>query len=479
MKPVRNSGSFEINGGDSEWFPSGRRGLPTGTTGNKTWISRPGRWGSGMDIGGGQSLPFTGFGYGHLGGPAGPTSGNLPMPHLPGDSGETWWNPQGLPGGSWPSALTRCISLVVGGALATPMTVTRKDDPTQLDLPRWLLDPMGVTPKRGVQDEVGTGLDDEAPLWPAAMRLTRAEFWSSVCWWSLNFGRGAFIHQVTRDAEGVPSPRAGSFLLVDPFALTIDKDSGCWVFYEGSDNELATDADGRFMVGSVEYQLKVMRGMAPHDEATGDWFGGVITRHWATVNELRRIQDFTVQMFDSATPSGVLSVKTPAGFNAKDAQQLKDSWNEAHGGGKSGGVAVLNSTVEYQTIGRQRMLDMDLPAVHKASIMSIAHAYRMSAVHLDVGDSLTYTTKRDARQDLVDSVLRQFATSWTDLLHTMLPAGQRATIRFDQYINPSQEDLVAAWLPAYQAGVVTLEEIRAKIGLPPLSGDAVDEDSRR
>ncbi len=437
-------------------------GSPTGSPGNLTWVTQPGRYGSGMAVGGGAA-EFTGYGYGAIG-PNGPDRNNLPMPW---PSEGLWWAGQGT-WGDWPPALTRCSSIITGGVMGTPWSLSENNNPKPLQLPQWLINPMGVNRVRGVGNE---------PVYGIVERRTAGEFFSTIIWHALNFGRGAWTYEVAADGF---TPIAGTCLLIDPFAIERHRDSDVWVFNPGGADPIITDRDGYYTMKGNQYRLIVMRGLPPHDSLSSDWFGGVIPRHFASVTELKKVHGYISSMYDSPVPSGVLKVSTPAGFTSEEADRLKSSWVDAHGNGKSGGVAVLNSTVDYQQIAKGKLLDMDIPSVTKASLMSIAHAYGLSSVWLDVsGDSITYTNRIDARTDLVDQTLRPMGNRFEQMIDSILPAGQRLSIKWAKFIQASQLELAQGWLPIWQAGAITLEEFRSKFDMPPNLGDAVDEDDRR
>ncbi len=471
-RPVRNSGDFKTNAGQSTWWPSGREGSPTGSAGNTIWNAPPGRFGSGFDVGGRNAGPgrYVGYGYGLSIGPPngeGPLFGNLPMPS---PIGESWWNqtPDGF--GNWPPALTRCTGIIVNSLLGTPWRLNRQDDEQQLKLPTWLTNPMLTSKVDGPLES------PKSPLFGVARRRTASEFFGHVLWWALNFGRGAFAYQLSASGQ----PLAGHMLPIDPFQITPNDDGG-WTFDPDGDDPMSTNLDGYFRLGAKDWRLVVMRGLpGPQDSLTGDWFSGVLPRHFASIRQLLRVDNYTTQTFNSPRPSGILRVSTPSGFDSSEAQALKDAWNDAHGGDKAGQVAVLNSTVDYSELGRTKLTDLDLPEVRRASLISIAHAYQMSSVHLDASaDSLTYGNRVDARQDLVDLTLRGFGDAFQHMIDSVLPAGQYLTINWSRFVQPSTEKLVATWLPVYQAGLMTESEFRMKCDLPQIMGEATNEESRR
>ena len=467
-RPVRNSGDFKVNADQSTWWPSGRKDSPTGSSGNTIWNAPPGRFGSGFDVGGRNAGPgrYTGYGYGLAIGPPngeGPLAGNLPMPS---PIAESWWN-QTVDGfGGWPPALTRCSGIITNAVMNTPWRLNRQGDDEQLKLPTWITNPMLTARTDGPNE----------PLFGVAQRRTAEEFWGHVLWYALNFGRGAWAYQLSASGQ----PLAGAMLPIDPFQIEPNDDGG-WTFDPHGDDPMATNSEGFFRLGARDWRLVVMRGLpGPQDKLTGDWFSGVLPRHYASIRQLLRVDQYTTQTFNSPRPSGILRVSTPSGFDASEAAELKRQWNEAHGGDKAGQVAVLNSTVDYAELGRTKLTDLDLPEVRRASLISIAHAYQLSSVFLDVSaDSITYSNRVDARQDLVDLTLRGFGNAFQSMMDSVLPAGQYLTINWSRFVQPSTEKLVATWLPVFQAGLITESEFRVKCELPQRLGEATEEESRR
>ena len=383
-----------------------------------------------------------GYGYGSIG-PNGPDSGNWPF--VPGQS---WWSGAGG-GGSILPAVTRATQLIVGPIVDTTWQVRRYDEDRRLRLPTWMWAPMLAGRLPGILQ----------PLYPASQRRDSTSFWSTLLTHALWWGRGAFIY--LEDADG--QPQAGSLRILNPFM--VGWDSGEWVLDPGGDEPLQADFDGGFTVGGRRWQMRVLRGLPPHDG--DDAFGGVLIRHAEAFGIGAHIQTYASNVFHQGIPAGVLKVSQP-NFGEDEAQNLRRAWQRAHGGDRRG-VAILNSSVDFAPISLNPV-ETDLDKIKRLSLMDIAHAFGLSSAWLDTGsDSLTYANTNDRRRDLKTHSLDVFGGQLMELFTTVLPAGQRAEIRWSDYTAASFEERMPAMVQAIEAGVLTVAEVREQLGFPPVS----------
>ena len=407
-------------------------------------------WSAGIGEGNtfGGSWSDMGYGYGAIG-PNGPDRGNWPGPLPDG----VWWGRYGGAGEVLP-AVTRATNLIVGPVVRTKWQIRRYNDPAPVDLPTWLYAPM-------LAGKVfGGGPDKPLPLFPAARRLDSFAFWSTLATHALWWGAGVFAY--LEDASG--QPQAGSLHILNPFLIARGSGGG-WVLDAFGDDPVETDFDGGVTVGGRRWQIRMLRGFPPHDDH--HLFGGVLIRHAKTFGIGAHIQTYAENVFHQGIPAGVLKVSTP-NFGPEEAQQIRRAWMDAHGGDRRG-IAVLNSAVDFSPVSITPV-EADLDKVKRLSMMDIAHAFGLSSAWLDTGsDSLTYANVSDRRRDLVSHTLELVGAGVAEMVTTILPAGQRMEIVWSDYTSAAEEDKIPILTQAVTSGLMTVDEARAELKLPPLA----------
>jgi HK97 family phage portal protein len=292
---------------------------------------------------------------------------------------------------------------------------------------------------------------------PAGQRLTGHQFWASVLTHALWWGRGAFVFMEAADRTPLP----GSMRQLNPFL--IERHDGYWVINPHSDDPVVTDFDGRFTLGGQPWRLVVMRGLAPNDDHTPE---GVLTRHFDTLRLGAAVSKYVADTFAAGgVPSGFLKVSTP-NMTQQTADALKKAWMAAHGGGKRS-VAVLNATTEYQPVA-VKPIDTDAANIAKMSEADIAHAFNLSSIWLDAGASgLTYQNQSDRRRDLVDLTLTGWGQALMETLSSVLPFGTEMKVQWATFTAPNLNEQVPTVVQAVTAGLMTIDEGRALLGLEP------------
>lgn len=389
----------------------------------------------------------------------------MPMPWGAGgnDSAPYWWlgsdqwNGNAIgPNGPWLSgansilpAITRCTEIIVGSLVKAPWRLTNSEGEL-LDRPAWLSDPM-------LQ---GTITGPSASLVPAGLRLNMVSFWSTYLTHALWYGVGAFIYVERSDSV---EPLAGSLRLLNPFLIDIDND-GHWVI--AAENPITTDRDGYFYIGNSKFRLVVLRGMPPHDLSAPS---GVLTRHYQTLRIGASVSQYVADLFKAGgVPSGFLKVSTP-GLKKADADSLRDSWMQAHGSGPRS-VAVLNAVVDYNPV-TLNPVDSNVAELVRASRADVAHAFNLSAVWLDEGQSgLTYNNNSDRRRDLVDISLAGWHGQISSTLSALFPYGTVLEKDWAAFTSPPMEETIPVLVQAVESGLMTALEARQRLGLAAQTG---------
>lgn len=361
----------------------------------------------------------------------------------------SWWNRPSQQMGFLP-AVTRCTTVIVNPIVRTPWQVYDANGPWS-SLPLWLRDPTlrGSTPGQFT-----------VPMMPWAARRSSHEFWQTVLTHAIWWGLGAFVCQ--EDSEG--RPLAGTLQILNPYML--EDIGGYWVIDPNGDNPIQTDFDGKFQLAGQTFRIYAMRGLPPNDGHTPE---GVLARHFETLRLGASIQTYQRGQFGNGVPPGFLKVTQP-NFGEDKAAELKKAWMEAHGGSKNS-IAVLNAMVDFTPISR-KPVDNETTALKHSHLVDVAHAFGLSASWLDTsaGASLTYSNITEKRKELLDISLTGFGQQFMEMLNACLAYGTGVRIMWDRFTNPDLIAQATVLTQAVQAGWLTADEARERVGMEPLAG---------
>lgn len=389
---------------------------------------------------------------------------------FPSDVPPIWW--YGLdsgggaypigPNGPWTDAqaeglpvVTRATSLVVGPLSAAPYRVSTDAPPVGVfeQSPRWITDPMLLRPDARFLD-----------VYPAALKLSRSEFWGSWIRSALWWGLGVFL--CTEDEAG--APMAGSLKLVDPRMVWTERhDDGLrWVI--GDDHDQTTfSRDGYLTLGPVTYRIVVLRN--PHSPVDVEGMSrGVFALSPSAFKLSGQIDTYASGTFRSGIPAGYLQVETP-GLQQDDATDLKARWLASHGGDRRS-IAVLNATTKFVPLNLSPV-DAALVEVKRLSVADVAFAFGLDPYTLGVslGNSATYNNLTDAWRQHRDFGLSPWIAAVDDTLSALTPTGSTVAVNLDGFANPTTAERFAAYKIGIDAGFIDADDVRTIEGLPPKS----------
>ena len=375
-----------------------------------------------------------------------------------GNGPTSYWPAWGMAGSL--ACVTRATSLIVDPIADSPFRVQELGFAgAPLPTPRWLTDPMLVRPDDRFTADVAA----------ATIKLTRSKFWRDLLCASLWWGLGAFIYQ-EQQAQGSLEPLAGTMRLIHPHHLgTKRNDDGALVWClnpSAGVDEVEFDRDGYLDVGGVRYRIAVLRNpLSPVDEE--GMSRGVFAMSPGAFRFGAELDGYASGQFRSGVPNGVLQVTTP-GLTGPEAQTLKQSWMNAHGGSRRS-IAVLNATTHFTPFNLSPV-DAALTDVKKLNIADVAFAFGMDPNMLGAGlqNSASYNNVRDYFRQHRDLTLGPWIAALQDLLTALLPGTQGVKIDLDQFTRAEPEQRYQAYMVAIRAGILTVDEVRALEGLPPL-----------
>jgi hypothetical protein len=374
------------------------------------------------------------------------------------------------PNGPWSSGqaaavptVTRATSLIVGPLTVAPYRVLDSvtGQPPPSGVPRWLTDPMLARP---------TFMPEAAGDFAAVLTRVRSGFWADWIRSAIWYGLGAFVWKAQADNG---QPQAGTMHLIQPRVLgTVRREdqrplaSGepplCWALNPYDMDPVLFDRDGT----AGPWHITVLRNPLSPVDAEG-MSKGVFDMHPTVFGLAGTIDNYQAGQFRSGVPNGYLKTEVP-GMTQPEADKLKGKWLTAHGGDRRS-IAVLNSTTSFVPINLSPV-DAALAEVKRLNVADCAFAFGLDPMTLGAGlnNSATYTNLRDAWENHRDFGLGPWIAGAQDTLTALLPGTQSVTVNLDGFANPAASERFAAYTVALNAGILTLDEVRALEGLPPL-----------
>lgn len=199
--------------------------------------------------------------------------------------------------------------------------------------------------------------------------------------------------------------------------------------------------------------------------------------------------DYVRAFFNNeGTPSGILTVKGKR-LSDTEAQGLQQKWTQrfSRGGPNRKGIAVLDESAEFQTVGAKLnelgdetlngkietriCMAFGVPPILVGSITGLRHVTQNATSKAAMQDFWQYTMSPELKS------IRKFLT-WSLLpMFENIDAIKKGNIRVNwdmtqvSALQPDLDAVVKRTVSAYQGGVLTLNEARADLKL-----DAVDDE---
>lgn len=169
-------------------------------------------------------------------------------------------------------------------------------------------------------------------------------------------------------------------------------------------------------------------------------------------------------------PSGVIKAKKSLDAEAK--KKLADSWFSTHGGKNTGGTALLDEEMEYQQLS-MTLADTQFAENRLEQIREIARVFRVPPTMLFELSRGTWANTEEMFRQFHSVTLKPWLTDWAWAYARVLLTPDERT---DTYIEFVTDDLLttdtAARATSYgqyrSMGVMTANEVRAGLNLPPL-----------
>lgn len=200
---------------------------------------------------------------------------------------------------------------------------------------------------------------------------------------------------------------------------------------------------------------------------------GVLEAGMATLDRLTAEARYAGKAFNSGVPSGLLRVKDPdlqVGTDDDDAgyataKGIKKAWQASVG---TGDVAVLSELVDFTPLSWTPS-DAQMVEARQLSLVDVANMFNLDPYWVGASQvSAPYQNVQQAALQLSRFTLGFWITALEAQFSRMLPRGQEAKFERDTILRDDQSTRVANYKTLVEIGALTVDEVRAREGLPPL-----------
>ncbi len=167
-------------------------------------------------------------------------------------------------------------------------------------------------------------------------------------------------------------------------------------------------------------------------------------------------------------PSGVLTVEGT--LDDDSFKRLKEDWKAAHGGRKTGGVAILEEGTEYKPISYTPEVLQFLES-RKFGVIEIARFLGLPPTKLFDGQAMTYNNIEHANLEVATDTLDAYCRSWEiEIKDKLLPKNLKAEFDLFQVFRADTNTRATFYRTMLQLGAITPNEIRIDEGYAPYEG---------
>lgn len=158
-----------------------------------------------------------------------------------------------------------------------------------------------------------------------------------------------------------------------------------------------------------------------------------------------------------------------------EEQRLLAKWKAAR---KAQTTAFIPASLQYHTVDTPSPAELQLVELQRQANLDIANALGIDPEDLGISTtSRTYSNDVDRRRNKLNEVLAPYMRAITDRLSMGDVTRRGYTVRFDttEFLLPNPTERWATYQTAHDMGAITIDEIRAKEGQPPLPADVEPE----
>lgn len=259
--------------------------------------------------------------------------------------------------------------------------------------------------------------------------------------WSMYGWGDAFVYVTSRYSDGYPA----LWTVLDPERVTVEV------------------SKGRRTYRSDKTPLKTEDVVQITRDPRGSLRGTSALRSYAShANALLAAADLGRVMMGTGTPMAVL--KSQRKLTAEQAAQVQEQWVSATSA-RRGAPAVLPPELDFEQLAFSPK-DLLLLDVQTFDSQVIASAYGVpsSMINMPIQGGLNYQTPILLLEQWWRTELRPSAKRISNALSAnMLARGSYVEFDAREFLAPTFQDLVAAWVTLGEKGFVTADELRATI----------------
>lgn len=209
-------------------------------------------------------------------------------------------------------------------------------------------------------------------------------------------------------------------------------------------------------------------------------FGGAspITLGREAIGLALAFEEHIAKLFaNGGKPGGILKTEKTLGDQAK--ANLAASWTAAHGSGRSGGTAILDEGMSFETV-TMTLADSQFADNRLEQIREIARVFRVPPTMLFELTRGTWSNTEEMARQFLQVTLKPWLATWAWAYARCLLTPEE---RRDLYVEFVTDDLTttdtAARATAYgqyrSMGAMTANEVRSGLNLPPhADGDTLE-----
>jgi HK97 family phage portal protein len=194
---------------------------------------------------------------------------------------------------------------------------------------------------------------------------------------------------------------------------------------------------------------------------------GVVEEHLSTLDRVAMENEYERGALGTGGVPSVAVITPQANLTQENADQAKADWAAKFSGPVREPVILPNGTVVQPLAWSPG--DTQLAEMRRLSLIDVANMFNLDGYWLGAPVAgMTYRTAGPQYQQILrtslEPVLADFESVWSD---AWLVRGQTIRFKRDQLLREDLPTSTTAAVAAYGAGLVSLEEARVMIGLPP------------